>query len=76
MQLTLYYRLSTRSKRALARTKNLRSRRNALGSPYVYNPRGPLLERLSREVGMSIDDVYFQLLKERAYIISLEGGLP
>jgi hypothetical protein len=55
----LYSRLSTRSRRALVKTKK------QWGHPYHYNPRGNLLERLSRETGMTIEAVYIQLLRER-----------
>jgi hypothetical protein len=65
MELILYPRLSTRSKRAITR------RKKKWGHPYHYSPRGDLLERLSSETGMSIDEVYFQLQRERQYLLSL-----
>lgn len=59
----LYSKLSTRSKRALRRAK----KRN--GQPYNYSPRGTLLQRLSRQTGLSIDAVYSQLVRERAELL-------
>lgn len=64
MNLTLYPRLSTRSKKAVTR-KNGR-----WGKPYFYRPRGRLLERLARETGMTINQVRSQLEKEREYLIA------
>jgi len=65
MEVKLYYLLSTRSKRAMVRE------RKKWGHPYQYRPRGTLLERLSQETGMSIDQVYTQLMRERAYMIRI-----
>lgn len=59
----LYPRLSTRSRRALGKSR----RRN--GKPYVYRPRGNLLRRLSQETGMSLEEVFSQLLTERARLL-------
>jgi hypothetical protein len=64
MNLTLYPKLSTRSKKALTR-KNGR-----WGKPYIYRPRGRLLERLVRETGMTIYQVRSQLEQEREYLIT------
>ncbi len=64
MDLTLYPRLNTRSKKALTR-KNGR-----WGNLYLYRPRGRLLERLARETGMTINQVRSQLEKEREYLIT------
>lgn len=61
--LLLYPMLSTRSRRAISRLK----RRN--GMPYYYRPRFPLLRRLSRETGWTIDQVYIRLMQEREIII-------
>jgi len=66
MNLTLYSKLSTRSKKALTR-KN-----KQWGKPYYYRPRGHLLERLARETGMTIDQVRSQLEKEREYLLQQE----
>jgi len=65
MEVKLYYLLSTRSKRAMVR------QRKKWGHAYHYIPRGTLLERLSQETGMSIDQVYTQLMRERAYMIRI-----
>ncbi|MGG6293800.1 hypothetical protein ACQ4M4_05190 [Leptolyngbya sp. AN02str] len=59
----LYRRLSTCSRRAIARTHK------RFGHPYIYRPRGNLLQRLSRETGMTVDQVYRQLLREREELI-------
>jgi len=60
--LLLYPLLSTRSRRALLKTRK-RGRKI-----YDYAPRGTLLQRLSQETGMSIEEVYQQLYKERVYL--------
>lgn len=65
MELILYPRLSTRSQRAMLKTKK------AFGHPYHYTPRGNLLQRLSRETGMSIDEVVARLDLERDYLLKL-----
>ncbi|MEG4396475.1 hypothetical protein [Microcoleus sp. BROC3] len=64
MNLTLYPKLSTRSKKALTR-KNGR-----WGKLYIYRPRGILLERLARETNLTISQVQLQLEKEREYLIA------
>lgn len=63
MELKLYHRLSTRSKRALLKTKG------RFGNPYFYQPRGTLLQRLGQETGMSLSEVADQLKKERRYLL-------
>jgi len=63
MNLTLYPRLSTRSKKALTKKNGY------WGTPYVYRARGHLLERLARETGMTINQVRSQLEKEREYLL-------
>jgi len=63
MDLTLYPRLSTRSKKALTRKNSY------WGKPYVYRPRGNLLERLARETGTTVNQVRSQLEKEREYLL-------
>lgn len=66
MNLIFYPQLGTRSKRALIR----RTRQTHKGPrPHTYRPKGTLLNRLSRETGMTTDQVYAQLQKERAYLI-------
>jgi len=64
MNLTLYQKLSTRSKKALVKKKG------CWGKPYIYRPRGTLLLRLSRETGLTIDQVRSQLEREREYLIA------
>lgn len=68
MNLKLYHQLSTRSRRAIKRTKR------KTGYPYTYNPKGNLLERLARDNGMSIDEARHQLMREREELIR-EGGI-
>jgi hypothetical protein len=63
MNLTLYPKLGTRSKKALTR------KFSHWGKPYIYTPRGTLLLRLSRETGMTINQVRSQLEKEREYLL-------
>jgi hypothetical protein len=63
MELRAYYLLSTRSRRAIAKTKG------RFGRTYHYSPRSTLLVRLSRELGMSRDAVYSLLMQEREYIL-------
>jgi hypothetical protein len=64
MNLILYPKLNTRSKKALTR-KNGR-----WGKLYIYKPRGRLLERLARETGLTVSQVRSQLEKERQYLIA------
>lgn len=59
MEIRLYHLLGTTSQRAIRRKKG------AFGRPYYYRPRGNLLERLARETGLTKDQVYDQLMKER-----------
>jgi hypothetical protein len=63
MQLRAYYLLSTRSRRAIVKTKG------RFGRAYHYSPRGTLLNRLSRELGLSISEVYSLLMQERDHIL-------
>lgn len=63
VEFLLYPRLQTHSRRALGKSR----RRN--GMPYTYRPRGTLLKRLSQETGMSLDQVFSQLIKERAELL-------
>ena len=72
MELILYPLLSTRSRRALLRRVYRQSQHHYAGQPYHYNPRSPLLERLSEQTGLSIQQVAIQLLSEREYLLSLE----
>lgn len=63
MKLLLYRRLSTRSRRAIRKTKG------RWGHPYKYRPRGNLMARLAEETGLSQEAVYDQLMKEREFLI-------
>jgi len=63
MQLVLYPKLSTRSRRAILKTKG------KFGRAYYYSPRFPLIQRLSQETGMSIEQVYRQISIERRYLL-------
>lgn len=65
MELELYFRLGTLSKRAMLKTKA------RFGRNYVYRPRGDLLKRLSSETGRPIADVYQQLQREREYLLRM-----
>lgn len=63
-QLKLWFQIGTRSRRAIARTKG------RFGKPYTYRPRGDLLARLARQNGISVEQAYIQLLKEREVVIN------
>jgi len=63
MDLKLYPLLGTRSRRAFWRI------RGKYGKPYFYNPRGDLLVNLSEKTGLSIEEVYQQLLEERKHLV-------
>lgn len=67
MELLLYHRLSTRSRRALLKSKG------RYGHNYFYQPRGTLLQRLARETGMSVSEVALQLASERRYLLEENG---
>jgi len=62
-QVKIYKSLSTCSRRAIKRKKTRG------GKSYYYNPRGDLLERLSRDFGLSIEAVYLELLDMRAQFV-------
>jgi hypothetical protein len=68
MELKAYYRLSTRSRRAISRKKT------HFGRDYLYSPRGTLLNRLSLEFGMSREQVHSLLMQEREYILRSQQG--
>ena len=59
-----YARMSTRSRRAMLRKKTRH------GRPYEYKPRITLLTRLSAELGMSIEEVLDQIVREREFLLS------
>ncbi|WP_293303247.1 MULTISPECIES: hypothetical protein [unclassified Microcoleus] len=63
MNIILYPLLGTPSKRALLKETG------KWGRPYKYRPRGNLLVRLSKETGMSVEDVKKQLSRERRYFL-------
>lgn len=63
MMLICYPKLSTRSRRALLRTKG------RFGKRYCYSPRGDLLYRLSIELNLTVNQVYDQLMAERKYLL-------
>jgi hypothetical protein len=67
MELFLYRKLSTRSRRAIRR------KISRFGRPYEYRPRGNLLKRLSEESGLSKEQVLEKLMEERGYLLS-QGG--
>jgi len=47
--------------------------RKQWGRRYFYRPRFPLLSRLSSELGMSLSEVYLQILEERDYLLRMMG---
>jgi len=63
MELRAYPRMSTCSKRAITR------KRSYFGRTYQYVPRGRLLARLAKELSMSKEAVYSQLMAEREYLL-------
>lgn len=62
-KLLVWPRLNLRSKRAMLRTKK------KWGHPYEYYPRQQLLNRLSKELNMTKEEVLDQIDKEQAYFI-------
>ena len=66
MELLLYRRLGTFSRRVLLRHTR---------QPNAYTPRRRLLARLSRETGMTMGQVWVQLEKEREYLLN-QSTLP
>lgn len=65
MELRLYYKLGTQSRRAIRRSKT------RYGRPYEYRPRGNLIRRLANETGQSYEQVLDQLMEERRELIRL-----
>jgi hypothetical protein len=63
MNIIIYPLLGTTSRRAMLREKS------RFGRPYVYSPRGNLLERLSAETGMPKNAVLRQIARERQQLI-------
>ncbi len=67
MELLLYPKLSTCSRRAIKRV------RGRWGRPVEYRPYGNLVRRLSKETGQSAEWVLDQLARERKYLIDRPG---
>ena len=63
MEIVLFNRLGTNSKRAMLRINK------QWGHSYTYEPRVTLLKRLSAETGMTLTQVRNQLIKERLFLI-------
>jgi hypothetical protein len=63
MDIIIYSLLGTTSRRAMVREKC------RFGRPYVYRPRGDLLDRLSAETGMTKNAVLRQIARERQQLI-------
>ncbi|NJL21646.1 MAG: hypothetical protein HC895_13815 [Leptolyngbyaceae cyanobacterium SM1_3_5] len=61
--LILWPLLATCSRRAIRR------KTKRFGHPYTYKPRGDLLVRLSRQTGLTHEEVFFQLLREREELL-------
>jgi hypothetical protein len=69
MELVLYDRASTRTKRAMGRLKK------KWGHINYYKPRKMLLERWKTELGWSEEQILEQLSKERRYLINHNYGI-
>ena len=65
MQLRAYPMLSTRSRRAIVNGKK------SFDRFYHYNPRGNLLTRFGRELGMSKEQAYALLMQEREHLLKI-----
>jgi len=63
MSIVIYHLLGTTSRKAMVREKS------RFGRPYVYRPRGNLLERLSAETGMTKNAVLRQIARERQQLM-------
>lgn len=63
MELIIYPRLSTRSRRAISRNKG------RYGRPYQYRPRITLIDRLAEELGWTYEQVIDQIYAEREYLL-------
>jgi hypothetical protein len=63
MDIIIYPLLGTCSRRAMVREKC------RFGRPYVYRPRGNLLDRLSAETGMTKNAVLRQIARDRQHLI-------
>jgi hypothetical protein len=69
MELILYELLGTRSRRAIFKTH----RRTHAYQRTLYVPRLDLVQRLSRETGLSHEQVYEQMRKERDYLLGRDN---
>ena len=67
MQLILYPLLGTRSRRGIYKTH----RRNQAYQKTYYVPRYDLVLRLSRETGLTTNQVYQQMRRERDYLLGI-----
>lgn len=67
MDIIIYPLLGTTSRKAMVREKS------RFGLPYIYRPRGDLLDRLSAETGMPKDSVLRQIARERQQLIGKRG---
>ena len=65
MELILYPLLGTRSRRGIYKTH----RRNQAYQRTGYVPRYDLVVRLSRETGLTTDQVYQKMRRERDYLL-------
>lgn len=63
MELLLYPKLGTPSRRAMRKAKT------HYGRPYEYRPRGNLIRRLSHETGLTPTQVWDRLMEEREYLL-------
>jgi hypothetical protein len=64
MRLKAFPLLRRRSQLPMLRTKT------KWGKEYHYSPRGNLLVRVSKQLGISIEDAYHQIITEREYLLS------
>jgi hypothetical protein len=63
MDLIIYPLLGTTSRRAMLKAKS------RFGRTYAYRPRGNLLNRLSQQTGMPVEQVLSQIGRERQYFL-------
>jgi len=73
MQLIAFNRMSTRSRRAMARRYKNRYVKPTQSRIYLYRPRITLLTRLASELGLTISKVTAQIQKERRYLLEQAG---
>ena len=70
MKLRIYPKLDRDSRKAMLRL------RNKHGRAVDYNPRIDLLQRLSAELDLSVEDVLMELLEEREYLLKNRNVTP